>query len=433
MQLSIPQLQAHLLSADEALQIGALYQFAQISDVATLEMLRPALILFAQLQLDPDLKQQAADLLSEKYPYLDLNKLNADFEIFVSISTLLPWSGQDYTQIQRQNYAAFAQIKSDYDNLLSSFAVYTEFYLDLGRKLYLLFHLEQEAQQIFETILLYHLQSDEAHYSLARILQKQGHLTQALEHYETCIQLNPKHLYALLQAGDLLCNLYLQYPEAIHLYNQAVEIEPYSADIYYQLANAYYQSAQYGQAQQYAEVAISINEHHEFSLALLGTMAWRIDKNVEKALQFYQKGLDNPLHGDSAILLGAMAELHTESLGDYQKGRLYYQKSLISQPSQPARLQKYIILLIEHFQDTAAAVEAYENYLQHRPNDTDVMADYQRFRIEYLNAQPLYSRGEYVSPPINENEPILNNDLSNFYENEDDDEEVEADGNSDSE
>lgn len=432
MQPQIPQLQADLLSPDEQLQQAALAQITLLSDIKALEMLRPALIIFSQLHLDADLKEKAAAILVEKYPYLDLQQLSLDFAIFETISTCLPWSGVDYTDLQRRNYATFAKIKSEYDNLLSSFAVYAEFYLDLGRKLYMLFRLEREAQQIFETILRYNSQSDEAHYSLARILEKQGNSEQALSHYQSCIQLNNKHLYALLQAGDLQITLHQAYQTAIDLYNKAIEVEPYSADIYGKLANGHYQLGEYGQAQQYAEVAISINEHHEFSLELLGTMAWRVHKDVEKALEFYQKGLDHQLHGDSALLLGAMAELHTESLQDYQKGRLYYQKSLRSQPLQPARLRKYIILLTEHFQDTAAAVEAYETYLNLAPNDTTIQADYQQFKIKFLHEQPQNPQGEYVSPPINEDLDVVLNNLS-FVDEDEDDDEVEADSASDSE
>jgi tetratricopeptide (TPR) repeat protein len=428
------QLQSNLLSADADLQATALFQIHKISDVKALEILRKPLILFSQLQLDEDLKNKGLFLLAQKFPDIFFPTLNAEFEIFRSISTFLPWSGQDYTNLQRQNFEAFAKIKNEYDNFFCTAVVYTEFYLDLGRKLYLLFHLEQEAQLIFETILHYKTQNDEAHYSLARILEKQGHLLEALAHYETCIQLNDKHLYAILQAGDLKSTLYQQYTESIILYNKAVEIEPYSADIYYKLARAHAQIEQHGQAKQYAEVALSINEHHEQSLELLGTIAWRIDKSVEKALEFYQKGLDNDLHGDSAILLGAMAELHIESLYDYNKGKLFYQKSLNSQPLQPGRLQKYIQLLTEHFQDVGAAVEAYDNYLKLAPNDEMIKNDYQQFQIKYLNMQPQNPRGEYFSQQVSyDNELVLDNDFLPFGDIDEDDEEVEADAASDGE
>ena len=430
----IQQLQSNLLSADEKLQAQSLEIISHLSDLKTLELLRKPLILFAQLQWNEDFKNKALYVLANKYNDVFFPVLNAQFEIFKTISTHLPWSGKDYTDLQRQNFEAFAKIKSHYDNLLCNNAVYLSFYLDLGRKLYLLFHLELEAQLIFETILNYNSKSEEAHYSLGRILEKQGNSEQALQHYELCISLNDKHLYGLLQAGDLLCVLRKEYQQAIDLYNKAVEIEPYSADVYSKLAKAHYYLAEYGQAQQYAEVALSINEHHEQSLDLLGTIAWRVNKNVDKALEFYQKGLDNQLHGDSALLLGSMAELHTESLGDYQKGRLYYEKSLNCEPLQQEKLQRYIILLLAHFQDTGAALEAYQKYLKLAPNDVIIKNDFEQFQIQYLTIQP--ENEDLAELLVNNLMELFNNlitpeDQQNT--DEDDDEEVQADAMSDSE
>lgn len=399
--LNFNELQNKLLGSDETATLQALDVLHNNQDIKTLEAFRANLVVVHQLHLDDTVKEKSKALLATLYTPQQLAELDDHFEIFRSISTLLPWGGQDYTPIQAENYRRFRLVKSEYDNTLSRFAHYTEFYIDLARKLYMLFQLEQAAQEIFETILRYNQQNDEVFYSLGRILEKQTNFQPALDYYQKALGLNPQHLYALLQAGQILTDELLNYPEAINYYQKAVELEPYAANTNVALARAHYLAENYDRAQQFVEIALSINEFHEPALDLLGTIEWRIHKNVDKALEIYQKGLDNQTHGDSGLLLGSMAELYTECLQDFAKGRLYYEKSLAALPYQPQRLLKYTRILTNDYKDYALAQTTYQRFLEQFPHHPLVKSEYESFESKYLkNIQPVV---EDIQPVFTDN------------------------------
>jgi hypothetical protein len=74
----------------------------------------------------------------------------------------------DYSELQKENLAKFWETKSAYIEFIASFTIYTLRYLDLGRKLSMLYNLEAEAQVCFEDILKYSPNNAEAHYALGR-------------------------------------------------------------------------------------------------------------------------------------------------------------------------------------------------------------------------------------------------------------------------
>lgn len=412
-------LQHQLLSGDIANTAQTLTDIIQYGQCVELEPLRLPLILVQQLHPDESIHEQATTALQSAFPDESLDELAASFEIFRSISTYFPWGGNDYTDLQQRHYNAFRRVQPAYESLLARYPFYTEYYLDLARKLYMLFGLEAESIEVLESILRYNDRSDEAYYSLGRIWEKQEKYQSALACYQRCVALNGAHLYGLMQLGYLEARVDKNYNAAIAHYNKVLELDPYSADVNVRIAELHYELKDYERAKQFVEIALSINEFAEQALDLLGTLHWRIYKEVEKAIEIYQKGLDHHLHGDSALLLGSMAELHVECLQDYNKGRLYYEKSLRAQPKQRERLQKYINLLLTVFQDYGAIAEAYATYLAIQPNDEEIQREFAHFQTTYLHIQPAHEPTHTQSTDEQEDAP-------EYALDDDDEEEVEA-------
>lgn len=378
----IDELQKSLVDKDNAKIITILEALENNPQQTLLQALQIELSLLALLHSDENIQDKSRQLLSQLS--IDFQQLEQGFAIFQSIVEYYPWMG-DYTALQKQNFKQFKAIKDKYEASLVQSPLFIEFYLDLGRKLYMLFDLIEEAQCCFESILVHANNNDEAHYALGRIFERKHQYKQALAHYERCIALNPENMYGLLQTGALKVAVFQKYNEAIYHYNKAVEIDPYAAEVYIRIAEAYYAQKDIERTKQFIEIALGINEFHEEALNLLGTVQWKEEKNFEKAIETYEKGLDHQMHGDSALLLGSLAELYAVYLSDQEKARLYYEKSLKAKPQQPERLRQFVALLTEFYQDYGAIEECFENYLKVEKNDALIYAEYADFLITYMH------------------------------------------------
>lgn len=348
-----------------------------------LNALENHLVLTAILHPEEDIQQTAQALLMPRFGAQGLGMLREQLSIFQSIVEYFPWMG-DYAPLQQENYEKFSKVKDDYIQMIVESPLYVETYLDMGRKLYMMFKLEDEAKTCFEDILKINPKHDETQYALGRIYEKQHLYKKAQGYYEAAIQHNDENVYALLQLGYIKVNKLNLNEEGIEHYGKVIEKEPYMAEAYVRTAEAYLALEDMERCQQFLEMALSINEYNEEALNLQGNIYWKVKKEYEKAEETYQKGLDHQLHGDNGLLLGSLAEMYVELL-EFDKAKLFFEKSLKAQPNQPKTLASYTDLLVKQYQDYGATISAYEAYLDIQENDVETLRAFANFLIDYLN------------------------------------------------
>ncbi|MCH2021396.1 MAG: hypothetical protein MK207_02850 [Saprospiraceae bacterium] len=345
-------------------------------------LLRDALVVLWQIHPSEEVKDKASLILKEKLEDDEIAIIEATFSVFKSVSEFLPWMGE-YKDLQVANFQNFYSKKEHYEPLLVSSSL-VDVYLDLGRKLYMMFDLVDEAKSCFEGIVKYDIKNAEAFYALGRLTEREQNHEEALRFYENCIDIDPNHIYALLQLGILNATVFMAYNEAIIYYNRVIELEPFMAETHVRLAQVHYQLKDIKRAKQFIEIALGINEFNEEALNLLGQIQFQWEGNIEKAIETFKKGLDNKVHGDSGLLLSSLGELYSNQLGDFEKARAFYEKSLKARPTQNKTLKNLIVILENNYQDYAAVSMCYEKYLTHVKNDLSVYVDYAKFLIKYM-------------------------------------------------
>lgn len=369
-----------LLNSDETTLVNLLEEL----DVSSAAPAKDALILLWQIHPDNAVKEKALDLLETCWNKGEKEQVENTFLIFKSIIEHLPWMG-DYADLQADNFTKFAQNKNTYEALLVQSSVLVESYLDLGRKLYMMFDLVDEAKMCFEGIVQYSPSNDEALYALGRLAEKNEQMEQALDFYERCVQHNPEHIYGLLQLGILRANVLESYEGAIACYDKVIELEPFMVETHIRTAEAHYALGDVKRTKQFIEVALDINEYNEDALNLLGQIQWHHENDIEAAMETFQKGLDHKIHGDSGVLLASLGDLYNTHLGDYEKAKICYEKSLKAAPKQPQTLQKLVTILENIYQDYGAVSLHYENYLLIDKKNAIICADYAAFLVKYMH------------------------------------------------
>lgn len=362
----------------------------QITDFLTnlapeeVEQYQYALALLWQVHPNPVLQEAAQQLLEQQLAPTVVEKMRNTLSIFNSILNYLPWAG-NYRPLQQQNHATFEANKAPYEALLVANPVLVEQYLDLGRRLYKFFDLLPEAKACFEGILTYNSQQAEALYALGRVVEQEGDYEQAITYYEQCIATDAQHIYAHLQLGILQGEQENNYEKAIEHYQVVLDIEPYMAEVHVHMATAYRALGDISRAKQFIDIALDINPYQEEALNLLGWIQWRDEEDVEAALATFEKGVDHQIHGDSGLLLASLGRLHQEQLGDYNKARIYYEKSLATNLQQQATFQQLMGLLEEQYQDYGAMAQYYEQYLEHPQKEPSIHTAYAAFSQKYLH------------------------------------------------
>lgn len=340
------------------------------------------LLLLEQLHASEAVREACAQALEGRLSSAQRLQAKETLSIFQSVVEYLPWMGE-YTALQRENFQRYQQHKAPYEPLLMQTAFLLERYLDLGRQLYLLFELPQEAKICFEDMLRYHPNHAEALYALGRIVDYWGDTRKAATYYERCLVSDPDHVYALLE----LSVLYIKneaYTEAVELLQHVLEVEPFMTEAHVHLATAYRELDDLERARQFIDIALDINPHQEQALYWLGTWQWKDEGDLEAAIVTFEKGVDHPIHGDSSLLLSGLAQLHAKQLNEPAKARTYFEKSLAANPRQPETFKQYIQLLEAHYQDIGDMETQYERYLNIGPREADVYVAYADFLIKYL-------------------------------------------------
>lgn len=370
-----------LLSSDKQ-TVAAILNDPKLIINAFTEM---AMELIWQLHPDEEIKNLAEKHLEKIMSTKRKSQLKHGFEIFCSLNELLPWLDDKAAAVQNDNFIKFQQLLPDFEYLLSHYPLYSEIFLDAGRKLFMIFNMQEAAKIIFETVVLNNPDNDEALYALGRTAERAMENERALALYEKAIFINPNNSFAQMKAGQLKCALYENYDEAVVHFLKASEDDPYAVEPYIKIAEACYLLNDIPRCRQYLEIALGINEYQEEALNLLGTLQWKIDQKHDEALATFQKGIDHKIHQDSALLLKSLGDIQKEHYLDFRKARVFYEKSFKINPAQPQLLLSLIPILIKDFQDIAAAEQLYLDYLKVLPADVDIRADFAEFLVDYLN------------------------------------------------
>lgn len=369
-----------LLNADDAAILNALEEL----DETTIRTTKDALILLWQIHPDEEIKDKALAHLSTLLEEAEKHQIETTFSVFQSILEFLPWMG-DYTTLQAENFAAFIKGKAHYESLIVESTILVEYYLDLGRKLYMMFDLVDEAQVCFEGIVDYAPKNEEALYALGRLAERAHEMDTALTYYEACIENNPKHIYGLLQLGILKASIFEDYKGAILCYDKVVEMEPFMAETHVRIAEAHYALKDIKRARQFIDIALGINEYQEEALNLLGKIQWHHEEDITAAMETFEKGLDHQVHGDSGLLLASLGDLHNTHLGEYDKAKVYYEKSLKAEPRQGQTLRKLVVILENIYQDYGAISMCYETYFITEKTNASLYVDYASFLVKYMH------------------------------------------------
>jgi tetratricopeptide (TPR) repeat protein len=215
--------------------------------------------------------------------------------------------------------------------------------------------------------------------------ERQGNSEKALNYYEKAIAVNPDNGFAQMQSGILKTELFEKHEEALQHFSKASESDPYSVEPYAKMAESAYKMGNIPQTRQFLEIALGINEYHEAALNLLGILQWKIDENYDAAVETFKKGIDHKIHEDSALLLKSLGDIYAEHFQDFKMAKLFYEKSLKSNPAQKTLLEHYVPFVLKQFQDLGAVEKAYVDFLNLSTKDTEMLTAYANFLCEYLN------------------------------------------------
>ena len=255
-----------------------------------------------------------------------------------------------------------------------------------------------------EDIESYHPELAEVLYALGRIADRESKSQLAADYYQRCLDQTPDHLYALLELG-LLHIKNEAYEDAIELHQRVLDQDPFMSEAHISLARSHHAIGDKARAKQYLEAALGINTHNEEALYWRGLWQWQDDNDVDAAIETFEKGLDHPVHGDSALLLSGLARLHDKQLNEPDKAKTYYEKSLKVKLDNPTTFRLYVQLLEQHYQDIGEVQNQYERYLSLQPTDPTVYLAYADFLIKYFqNHEAAYA--------------VLDNALNNGIESE---------------
>ena len=358
----IQRLQEQLLSTDEATCRFAIDRLNDEHNLSQLLPFYPLLEIISQLNPHESIRQAAQKLLAQSYSEAELQFIANTFAIFHSMEEFLPWDNANNIYIQIDNYNTFHEEAQKIVPIMCQGKYYKDKLQNLAQQLYILYDLKDMAIEILEQVLQYDSNNAEAYYALGRIVLQKGEKFRAIALFESCLSIDEAHYYALTTLAPLADTVLNRSSYAISLYEKAIAIEPFSADLYAACAALYYKEKEFARAQQFIEIALGINPVHTQALIIQGQYYIEIEEDYQKAIEVYEKGLDDPILGDNPLLAGKLASLYTKYLLEYDKAKIYYEKALHEQPNQPEVLVEYVNFLMEVYQDRDVALNLLLNF-----------------------------------------------------------------------
>ncbi|TDO78370.1 tetratricopeptide repeat protein [Halanaerobium saccharolyticum] len=139
--------------------------------------------------------------------------------------------------------------------------------------------------------------------NLAKIKEKQGKLKQAVEYYESALELNGTQSSLYLNLGNLYQRLN-NYNSAVSIFNQGIKTRKDFAPYYIGLGESYIELENYEKAQTALKKAVGINKNSYYGYYLLGNVE-KIKGNLNQALNYYSQALKyNPDYVEAYLAEG---------------------------------------------------------------------------------------------------------------------------------
>jgi len=175
--------------------------------------------------------------------------------------------------------------------------------------------------------------------NLAKIKEKQGKLNQAVEYYESALDLNGTQSSLYLNLGNLYQRLN-NYNSAVSIFNQGIKFRKDFAPYYIGLGKSYIELENYDRAQTALETAVEINKNSYYSYYLLGNIE-KVKGNLNQALNYYSQALKyNPNYVEAYLAEGKIYlereeyyraisrfSLAVDKNSDYAESRYYLGKA----------------------------------------------------------------------------------------------------------
>ncbi|MFN2340238.1 MAG: tetratricopeptide repeat protein [Halanaerobium sp.] len=165
-------------------------------------------------------------------------------------------------------------------------------------------YLENQELEKAEELYLEIIEKDAADYlNLAKIKEKQDDLNQAVEYYESALELNGSQSSLYLNLGNLYQELN-NYNSAVAVFNQGIKHKKDFAPYYIGLGESHIALENYDEAQTALERAIEINSNSYSGYYLLAKVA-KEKGNLNEALNFYSQSLKyNPDYVEAYLAEG---------------------------------------------------------------------------------------------------------------------------------
>jgi tetratricopeptide (TPR) repeat protein len=154
-------------------------------------------------------------------------------------------------------------------------------------------------------------------YLLAQTYLKLGQTPQALRALTQLRQLSGGDLRTLIGAGVLLAR-YKLYPDAIQFFQSALAVDPNSDDAKYDLANAYFETQDYGHALEWLQRISPQGQNDPATMALLADTQAHLGR-LEQAESIFQKVLQKSPDDDRYYLSLALVQIRAGDLAGAQK------------------------------------------------------------------------------------------------------------------
>jgi TolB-like protein/Tfp pilus assembly protein PilF len=271
--------------------------------------------------------------------------------------------------LNENSYASLQQAEEDFQNALTLDPAYSPAQLGL-----VLSWLEQagtgvitndegngRALPLLTSILQREPGNSEAHVAMARILSRQGDREGAEREFRTALEIDDHNVVALKEFGSFLRNTE-RISEAMPFILRAAQIEPYSADIQFEICWSYTWLTKLQAALDACANARKIDPDGP-SGYYGASMANRVAGDMANSVFWDVQGFG--VDPDDHELQAQLAEQWL-GLGDLKMAETWLERAMSSAPGEPATLAAQVTLLLYKEQATLAAQLAARSL--HKPN-----------------------------------------------------------------
>lgn len=170
-------------------------------------------------------------------------------------------------------------------------------------------------------------------------LQESGHVAQAMVLYRRVLVIQPNHLEALNNLGNLL-RKHQQPTEALLMFQRALALAPNLAEIHNNIGGVYFGLGQHQAALQSYQRAITLNPNMAQAYFNIGTLYQKQKNYLQAAKLYHQAVAINPNYNNALFNL---ATLYKDS-GDFEKANLYFNRVLALNPNYAEALNNLGVL-----------------------------------------------------------------------------------------